>query len=1398
MSGHLLALVFLLVGAVSAHSKVQYYITPSPDTSCHNDSCLTLSQFASNSSNYTGHISLILLPGNHSLNEELILSGAENFSMEALDNESVIIECPSQSERFVIQGTSIASMRGLNFIGCGGNTVTTVKELTVEDTIFQGVDGEGRGTALVLNEVNITKIMRCSFISNRPGVNSMRYYAGEFIKNPIDLYKFRLEEDDFVSVGGALLVTFSDVSVINSEFIHNAAAMGGVLLAYQSRIHITESTCTYNRAYILGGVMATFESVVNIDNSTFSSNAVVGQKMVAYGGVLSSLSGSLSINRSIFANNIATLGGGVMCTVQGPVSITESDFINNTAIRVGGVMYSFLGMVTIISCNFASNSAAMGDGGVLSVFSATVDIISCTFANNTAVVGGVMFTIFISFNITDSAFSNNKADKDGGVFWSVVGSLVINNSSFNNNSADSHGGVMYSTQSSTHVTDSTFRYNSGSLCNVNGSLTLDGHTQFENCVEPSNKVPSLTIQEGGAITSFWSSVILNGNISFLNNQAKQGGAILAIKSAILLYGAATIANNTATDNNGGGISLQRSDLEVKGNCTISDNHARRGGGVHARSSTITVHQQQGTLLFTNNSAEKGGGLYLEINPKLILFKIWNELNTDRRNLLIFTDNHAEYGGAVYVADDTNYGACSPNMECFVQTLIIIHYADQFFFSNINNSNNINTENMYFSGNTATNHGPNLFGGLLDRCVPSIFAEVYTKQPNLISHYYNGVDYLKNLSNIAAEDSITSPPVRVCFCNSKSEPDCSYQPPPIKVKKGETFTVSLVAVDQVNNSVEANIISSPSSPDGGFGEGQQIQSARKSCTDLIFNVLSPHDNDTINLFADGPCGNSELSIRNLHIQFSTCTCPIGFQPSNSDSTSCECDCDPKLSPEITKCNHTTSSIMKLNANLWITYINDTDPPGYVKYPICPFDYCQPQTVDINFNLPNGANAQCAYNRTGTLCGACQEHLSLSLGSSNCLPCPSHWPAVLAVILLAAIIAGILLVAALLVLNMTVAVGLINSFIFYANIVAANSAVFFPTSEPRFPTVFVAWLNLDLGIDVCFFGGLDTYIKTWLQLAFPVYIISLVVIIIVTSEYSPRFAALIGKRDPIAALATLILLSYAKLLSITITALSFAVIEYPDGSQETVWFPDGNVKYFRGKHTAIVIVALLIILVGVPYTILLLLWQWIVRASRWKVFKWTRNTKLNAFIAVHHVPYNSQYRYWTGLLLLVRVVLYITTAVTVSDNPKVSPLATIFLVGGLIFLNRCIRNLTVYKKSITDIAETILYFNLLALASFSLYDFKTDTTKQMAVAYTSTIITFLLFVGAIVYQVYLLVRKKKTTVELNEYPLLGPVSNSEVTYSIIEIPRRQCPPPGADSDDELDPVSEDCRILTPPYQ
>ena len=88
-----------------------------------------------------------------------------------------------------------------------------------------------------------------------------------------------------------------------------------------------------------------------------------------------------------------------------------------------------------------------------------------------------------------------------------------------------------------------------------------------------------------------------------------------------------------------------------------------------------------------------------------------------------------------------------------------------------------------------------------------------------------------------------------------------------------------------------------------------------------------------------------------------------------------------------------------------------------------------------------------------------------------------------------------------------------------------------------------------------------------------------IITIISKHNSIFARQIGRRDPIATLATLIILSYTKLLSTTISILSYADLHYPNGSQVRVWFPDGSVAYFRGKHVPLVLVASPIILTGI---------------------------------------------------------------------------------------------------------------------------------------------------------------------------------------------------------------------------
>ena len=99
-------LLFILVCADSAScSQVHYYVRPSPNVYCPGDPCLTLAQLATNSVSYLeSTLSLSFLPGNHSLDRELSLPHADNFSMtkDIEGNGIVFVECASRLGRFNI------------------------------------------------------------------------------------------------------------------------------------------------------------------------------------------------------------------------------------------------------------------------------------------------------------------------------------------------------------------------------------------------------------------------------------------------------------------------------------------------------------------------------------------------------------------------------------------------------------------------------------------------------------------------------------------------------------------------------------------------------------------------------------------------------------------------------------------------------------------------------------------------------------------------------------------------------------------------------------------------------------------------------------------------------------------------------------------------------------------------------------------------------------------------------------------------------------------------------------------------------------------------------------------------------------------------------------------------
>ena len=426
---------------------------------------------------------------------------------------------------------------------------------------------------------------------------------------------------------------------------------------------------------------------------------------------------------------------------------------------------------------------------------------------------------------------------------------------------------------------------------------------------------------------------------------------------------------------------------------------------------------------------------------------------------------------------------------------------------------------------------------------------------------------------------------------------------------------------------------------------------------------------------------------------------------------------------------------------------------------PLDYCTEVEQVVNVD---DSDAQCNYNRTGKLCGGCSDNTSLVLGSSRCMQCSNIYLA----LIFAFAVAGIALVLFLFVLKLTVAVGTINGLIFYANIVQVNLSIFQKSVHTNLLTVFISWLNLDLGIETCFYNGLDAYVKTWMQFAFPLYVWALVGMIIVGSYYSGRVASIFG-RNPIAVLTTLFLLSYAKLLRTIIAALSYTSLEYPNNSQIAVWLHDGNIRYFSGRHIPLFTAAIVcLIFLFLPYTMLLIFSQCLQAKSNRRIFSCINSRYVKPFLDAYHAPYTNKHRYWTGMMLLLRLVLFLISAVNALGDPNVNLLAiatTAILTAPTILGSR------IYKTWSLGLLETSFILNLTILAVATLY-IRASGGNQNAVTFTSVGIAFATFTGIVIYHSVQQIKDTRLWKRVRQRPVYVRVPLTDVVSAPEDPPDR----------------------------
>ena len=396
------------------------------------------------------------------------------------------------------------------------------------------------------------------------------------------------------------------------------------------------------------------------------------------------------------------------------------------------------------------------------------------------------------------------------------------------------------------------------------------------------------------------------------------------------------------------------------------------------------------------------------------------------------------------------------------------------------------------------------------------------------------------------------------------------------------------------------------------------------------------------------------------------CPVGFTLQNE-----KCDCDPFLPPDIDTCYIDLSSIRR-PANTWITAHTITNNTTNYLISDCPMDYCLPYSTNINLAHPD---SQCQFNRTGILCSQCQHPLSMVFASSRCMKCTN----VHILITIIVIVAGIVLVVLLYVLNLTVTIGTINGIIFYANIVSINDSVFLVNDNVFKPLrVFISFTNLDLGIETCFYNGMDSYVKMWLQLFFPSYLIIIAISIIIASRYSSRMLRLTYSRS-LPVLATLFLLSYTGVLRVVLTVLfSYSTItDYPSGDKLIVWSIDASIPLFGIKFTILFITCLILFLILIPFNITLLFRRYLAQ------FRIVNHLKplLDAFQG----SYKDKYCYWIAVHIILRSIFFSLYGFHIKLRLF---LASIILV----LFSACYGYLQPNKNKLINIQELSLLTNL----------------------------------------------------------------------------------------------------------
>ena len=765
------------------------------------------------------------------------------------------------------------------------------------------------------------------------------------------------------------------------------------------------------------------------------------------------------------------------------------------------------------------------------------------------------------------------------------------------------------------------------------------------------------------------------------------------------------------------------------NCSFKNN---QGSALYMDTTTITLLEKNS---FINNTGYVGAAVCIEGESILKVLK--------NRSSVVFANNTAKHtGGAIQFLSIESLLSFTYNEYSFYHTCFIKVIEDELdWFCDKENCT------FFFENNTAYDGGDAIYGGNLDsnNYYHGCCALTCAQAVKMISKFYQNPISL-----------ISSSPSRVCLCEN-SYPACLKYNTSISIFPGQTIHIPAFTVGQQfgtsRGSVFAQILNKNT---GAFiPEVYKTQSVSIHSNILQYKISIPpeQEHSVIVLTAEDTVVSETLNGTEIHslikeyqdsngthipqmlltlpvyINISLLKCPNGFKLKKG-----VCNCSDVLmghkGRERVLCDIDTQEITR-EYSVWIDSSNTT--ARYSQY--CPLLYCNSSVVQVNLSREHGADVQCINHHSGVLCGGCQKGFSLAIGSSNCLPhCSNNylW------LLLVFATAGVVLVLLIKFLNLTITQGMISGLIFYANIVQSNKNALLSSGDPgvRVFATFIAWLNLDFGIETCFSEGLDMYTKTWLQFVFPLYLWILAGGMILVCRYSQLATKFFGD-NTVHVLATIFLLSYNKLL-ITITMVySSSTInvqnnynESDDIKEDVVWTYDGNIHFFSTRHSLLFAVSTGVLLfLWLPFTLCVLLGQWLQRYNHYRGLRWL--ARITPLLDAYYGPLKDSRRYWVGVLLLARSVVIVPAADPLGTRSSSLLTLSLLILVLLFFLAHVGR---VYRKLYLSLMETSFFINITVLAIVSLYIDDTADEAPVVVVYVSAAHCGLVLLLVLFFQLY----------------------------------------------------------------